>query len=307
LVAAHLESRRSAIGSESVIHTNQAQLRTRAVDHRISALDGELSKVVDEVSLQTRRRQLAERNVQRFEALVAANFVSLAQLQGHEESLLEQNARLQALERLRLNLWRERTSLVAERSQIAANLAGVLAAAKRDMLVLEQEATENAGRRTAVVVAPQAGTVSALGIGLGQWATAGQTLAALHPLHAPLEAHLFAPSRTAGFVAPGQRVLLRYAAYPYQKFGLQEGQVVTVSQSAFAPNDLPPNVQIQFGSKSPEALFRITVGLVSQNIATYGEDRALRSGMAVEGSVVQDRRRIYEWILGPALAASGQF
>ncbi|MEB0233304.1 HlyD family secretion protein, partial [Undibacterium sp. 10I3] len=57
---------------------------------------------------------------------------------------------------------------------------------------------------------------------------------------AQLEVHLYAPSRTAGFVANGQQVLIRYQAYPYQKFGLQKGTVTDISDTPFAPNELPP-------------------------------------------------------------------
>jgi multidrug efflux pump subunit AcrA (membrane-fusion protein) len=123
-------------------------------------------------------------------------------------------------------------------------------------------------------------------------------------LDAPLEALLFAPSRTAGFVVPGQRVLLRYAAYPYQKFGLQSGRVVSVSQSAFAPSDLSPGLQTQFGHQSNETLYRVTVALDSQSIATYGDVRLLKAGMALDADIVQDRRRIIEWMLEPIFAAA---
>ncbi|WP_377160767.1 HlyD family secretion protein [Roseateles sp. UC29_93] len=42
-----------------------------------------------------------------------------------------------------------------------------------------------------------------------------------------LLAQLYAPSRTVGFVQPGQPVWLRYAAYPYQKFGMARARSPT--------------------------------------------------------------------------------
>ena len=54
-----------------------------------------------------------------------------------------------------------------------------------------------------------------------------------------LVAALFAPTRTAGFIQPGQEVWLRLAAYPYQKFGLAKGRVLKVSVTPIAPQDLP--------------------------------------------------------------------
>ncbi len=129
----------------------------------------------------------------------------------------------------------------------------------------------------------------------------------------PLEAHLYAPSRTAGFVATGQAVLIRYQAYPYQKFGLQQGIVTDISKTPFAPNELPPSLastilsnaqQNILGFNSNEALYRIKVKLDKQHIDAYGQAHNLRPGMTLEADVLQDKRKIWEWILEPVLAVS---
>jgi multidrug efflux pump subunit AcrA (membrane-fusion protein) len=128
-----------------------------------------------------------------------------------------------------------------------------------------------------------------------------------------LEAHLYAPSRTAGFVAKGQQVLIRYQAYPYQKFGLQQGTVIDISKTPFAPNELPPNLastilsnaqQSILGFNSNEALYRIKVRLDKQTINAYGQMQSLKPGMTLEADVLQDKRRIWEWVMEPVLAVS---
>lgn len=299
-----MELRRLALIHERTTRETQAQVRVRSVQDRLASIGTELSKLDDELAVVHRRRQLAERTVQRFEELVASNFVSPIQVQTQQEALLDQDGRLRSLERGRINLQRERAGLLAEQRQIAADLATTLAAMDRELVSLDQERTENNARRTSVVVAPEDGVVGALAVAAGQWVAAGQNMAALQPKQAPLEALLFAPSRTAGFVAPGQSVRLRYAAYPYQKFGLQSGTVAQVSHSAFAPNDLPPALQAQFGRQGTEALYRITVTLDAQSINTFGEARPLKAGMALEADIVQDRRTIIEWLLEPLFAAA---
>lgn len=50
-----------------------------------------------------------------------------------------------------------------------------------------------------------------------------------------LEAELLVSSRAIGFIEPGDRVLLRYQAYPYQKFGHHLGEVARISRSALSP------------------------------------------------------------------------
>lgn len=304
LVARQLVLRREAVAQDRSARRSQADLRLNTVQERLRTLDGELAKLNDEVALQSRRRDLAARSVRRYEELVEAEFVSPIQVQSQQEALLDQDGRLRALERASLSLQRERAALVAERQQIGADQANLGATAERELLALEQEATENTARRTSVVVAPKAGLLSALTIGPGQWITAGQTLAAIQPADQPLQAQLYAPSHTAGFVAVGQAVLLRYGAFPYQKFGLQSGRVVAVSHSAVAPADLSPGLQAQFARPGAEALYRISVALDAQSIQAYGAAHPLKAGMALEADIVQDRRRIIEWMLEPLFAAA---
>ncbi len=131
----------------------------------------------------------------------------------------------------------------------------------------------------------------------------------------PLEAHLYAPSRTAGFVAKGHQVLIRYQAYPYQKFGLQQGTVIDVSKTPFAPNELPPSLastilsnaqQNILGFNGNEALYRIKVRLDKQSIDAYGTLQSLKPGMTLEADVLQDRRKIWEWVMEPVLAVAHQ-
>ena len=123
-----------------------------------------------------------------------------------------------------------------------------------------------------------------------------------------LQAHLYAPSHTAGFVRAGQPVYLRYAAYPYQKFGLHTGHITAVSATPFAPNELPPNLSQQLIAQagSHEALYRVNVQLDEQSIQVYGEQWPLKAGLTLEADVLQERRKVWEWVLEPVLAARQQ-
>jgi hypothetical protein len=121
---------------------------------------------------------------------------------------------------------------------------------------------------------------------------------------AHLIAHFYAPTRSAGFIEPGQAVKLRYAAYPYQKFGQHQGTVTSVDKTPYAPQELPPQVvaALQSGSQAtPEATYRITVQLEQQTIDAYGKPQALKPGMLVEADIIQRSQRIVEWMLDPLM------
>uniref|UniRef100_UPI003BA51D19 HlyD family efflux transporter periplasmic adaptor subunit n=1 Tax=Roseateles sp. TaxID=1971397 RepID=UPI003BA51D19 len=250
-----------------------------------------------------RRRALGAQQATRLEQLAREGFVSATQVQTQQQDLLDQDARIQQLSRTQLALRRDRQTLAAEVAQLAAQLQTDLASVDRSLAALTQEGVENDARRTQVVVAPRAGTVTALALQTGQAVAPGQRLAILAPLDSPLQAHLFAPSRTVGFVEPGQPVRLRYAAFPYQKFGLQAGTVRSVTKSAFAATELPPGVQhLALRDMAREPLYRIVVALERQHIDAYGQPQPLKAGLTLDADVMQDRRRIVEWMLEPAIA-----
>ena len=174
---------------------------------------------------------------------------------------------------------------------------------------LAQERSENEARRTTVVTAPYAATITGIVAHAGQVIGAGGLLATLIPDGASLEAQLFASTRQAGFVARGQKVRLRYAAYPYQKFGMGEGVVETIEKSPYAPQELPTQVIATLGAgalQGAEPVYRVVVKLDAQTIDTYGQSQPLKSGMVFDADVIQDTRRLYEWLLEPVYGLRGR-
>ena len=110
-----------------------------------------------------------------------------------------------------------------------------------------------------------------------------------------------APSRAAGFVKPGMPVLLRYQAYPYQKFGQAHGRVREVSASAMRPDELA-----QANGPAAEPMYRVRVALERQAVTAYGAERPLMSGATLDATVLLERRRLYEWVLEPLYTISGR-
>jgi membrane fusion protein len=98
---------------------------------------------------------------------------------------------------------------------------------------------------------------------------------------------------------------MRYGAYPYQKFGLAQGQVQSISTTPTAPQDLPngQGTALLAAAQTQEPLYRIQVKLNEQHITAYGESLPLKTGMTLDADVVQDKRAVWEWIFEPVLAA----
>ncbi|WP_161974572.1 HlyD family secretion protein [Piscinibacter terrae] len=319
-IGRQIESRRQSIERERAMREMQVKQRDQSMADRLRTLSSELRQSEEELAMQRRRVELGKKSADRFAQLAREGFVSEVQAQGKQEELIDITTRLQSMERVRLSLLHDQQVLVQDRQTAQAQWQNDLQQLARGEESIRQEADENASKKTFVVVAPALSTaskirryrVAALGPALGQAVQAGQLLVTLVPESedgsVALEAHLYAPTRAAGFVQPGQWVYLRYAAYPYQKFGLYRGQVLSVSGSPYTLGDLPGPLAAQLGAQvgPGEALFLVRVQLDEQTVIAFGRQQALKPGLALDADVVQDRRAIWEWVAEPILAAKTQ-
>lgn len=317
-----LAARRASLEAERRLTEQGLLQRLDALGQRQLSLQAEQRQAQSELDTHSHRLQLAHKTLERQQQLASSGFVAAAQVQQKQEELLDLQLRERSAERNLQALQRDLQTVRADRDALQTQARTSLAQLDRSLATLGQEATEADGRHGLTITAPQAGRVSALTLGPGQSVQAGQTLMSLvpsalavaasstgaaadHP--ATLQAQLFAPSRTAGFVRPGQEVWLRYAAFPYQKFGMARGEVLAVSRSPIAPQDLPTGQgqALLTAAQANEPMYRITVRLPAQSVLTYGQTTPLAAGMGLDADVRQDRRKVWEWLLEPALAVLG--
>lgn len=300
-IATLLQSRRDSLANEQQQLREQTRQRRDAAQRRADDLATEMGRIAAQRALQQRRVGLAEAALQRYADLQASGFVSAVQVQDKQADLLDQQQRLAELDRAQAASARELDAVRAALRELPVLAARELEAAQRAIAALEQDLAENDARRRVVVRAPQDGIVTAITAEPGQPAVLHQALASLLPARSELEAELYAPSRAAGFVKPGMPVLLRYQAYPYQKFGQARGRVREVSASAMRPDELA-----LAPTASSEPLYRVRVVLDRQTVTAYGASRPLVSGAALDATVLLDRRRLIEWVLEPLYTISGR-
>jgi membrane fusion protein len=289
-----------------LLEAQRSALERQLVDRR-----GELAQLESEAVLHRQRLVLAQQSLARFESLRNDNFISSAQVQVKSEEVLGVQAQLQALERQRATQLREIGSLEAQKRELPLRSQVATGELERDLATVAKEAAETEARQRIVLRAPSDGVLGAVLAEPGQTVSPGAALASLVPADALLQAHLYAPSSALGFVRPEQAVLLRYQAYPYQKFGHQMGQVLQVSRTPLQAGELAgvPLAGVPLAGATgaaAEPLYRITVALDRQDVPAYGQAQPLVAGMQLEADVQLDRRRLIEWLFEPLLGLTGR-
>lgn len=288
-----------------LLESQRTALERQLVDRR-----AELAQLESEARLHRQRLALAQQALARLESLFADNYISSAQVQAKSEEVLGVQAQMQGLERQRATQLREIGTLEAQRRELPLRSQTATGELERDLATVAKEAAEAESRQRIVVRAPTDGVVGAVLAEPGQSVTPSAALASLVPAEARLQAHLYAPSSALGFVRPEQAVLLRYAAFPYQKFGHQLGQVLQVSRTPLQAGELSSvplaGVANTYSTVNGEPLYRITVALQQQSVDAYGQAQPLAAGMQLEADVQLDRRRLIEWLFEPLLGLTGR-
>lgn len=320
LIAHQLGARKDSLESERRNRRSQDEEKQAALSDRLRNLELQETEIAGEIELAKRRRALGQTTVDQYRSLQAVQFASKAQLQEKQEHLLDLDSRVSVLVRAQVQLQANRLSLEIDRKELFRRSELELIQLDRAEASLLQEIAENENRGSSIITAPTDGILTTVTYKPGQGILGGQILATLvsrdvNGESSDLEVHLYVPSRTAGFIAKGQSVFLRYQAYPYQKFGLQRGAVTHVGDTPFAPNELPTNVaatvlsnaqQSTLGLTNNEALYRVTVKPESQYVRAYGRRQLLKPGMSLSADVIQEKRFIWEWIVDPVRALQAQ-
>ncbi len=277
---------------------------TASLEDKVSALEGQLSGIVNSITLQKQRVALAQDEDRRYKALLVQNFISREDYEQKQADLLDQRYRLESLQGQRASTAGDLSTAKVALQSASLKDANEISQLQREADSTSQELAESEGKASFLITATETGTATAITADPGQNVDGTQPLVSIVPQGSHLVAHLYAPSSAIGFVKVGDSVLLRYQAYPYQKFGAHHGTISAISDVALTSAELT-GINVP-SPTSGEPLYRITVRLHSQDITAYGHQAALEPGMQLSADILQDTRHLYEWALEPLYSISGR-
>ena len=284
---------------------HQTELQTS--QNQISLLNESLVKINTLIENQKSRISLARNNLNRYESALKQNATSFEEVESRKIEFFEQNSQYQSLQR-------EKLTLEKQINEQKINLIGLQNKQSNEIEQLErlvstnaQEFIEMQSKQRIVIQANTSGIISSVNAEVGQFVDLSKPLLTILPEDTQLIAQLYVPSRAIGFVKEGDQVLLRYQAYPYQKFGHAKAQVLSVAKTALAGQDLKT-----IGVISPqeqlnnEPVYLVRAKLKKQTVKAYGNELPLQVGMTFEGDIMHETRKLYEWVLEPLFSITGK-
>lgn len=262
---------------------------------RIVLLEQQAKESDRQLATEQEKISITERRLEKLKAGVKDGTFAAVELEAYQAQVLTGNAGLNVLRRTRLDTEQQLDILRGQLQQLPLNAEAQSNELRLRLLTVRQSLAQNETQRAVVLRSPSDGMVANVVIQEGQPVTVGQRLLSVLPEGSPLQAELWLPSRAVGFLEVGNRVILRYPAFPYQKFGQQSGWVQEISRSATSTHELTEIL----GRVVPEALYRVVVRLEKQAVDINGRAEALKPGMTVDADVLLEQHRLIEWVLEP--------
>ena len=272
---------------ESLNHHEYVQYRDQ-----VAGLKRELQQLVGLIEIHEKKYEVSQEQLERLNQLVAEDFISKAGLIRAQEHHVDIQLRL---DETRQQLSSKQNQLLDTSnllSQLPVKASIKLAELNQQLSDIEKQILETEGRRAYTLRSPSSGRVTAIQASFGHRVKDKPLLTVL-PTDAHFKAELFIPTRAIGFIRPGQSVLLRYSAFPYQRFGLYKGTISKVTEVILSPDELDVPVKLE------EPVYRVSVTPEKQVISAYGREFNLQAGMLLEASIILEGRSLGEWLLEP--------
>jgi len=153
-----------------------------------------------------------------------------------------------------------------------------------------------------IITSPVKGKIENLAFTEGQMFSLGDSLVQILPGEQQhYQLMLWLPNSSVPFVSPGDKVNIRYDAYPYEKFGQFSGEIISLSRVPATESEM-----MSYKGSSPvtaqqpkESYYKTVVALSDQVL--HFEDRRLPigNGMSAEVTLFLEKRPLYQWILSP--------
>jgi membrane fusion protein len=291
-----LESQRNLLTNQIAAE----QERTKSEQERLTALIGgletEISQLQAQIELQNEQIRVSDNLISSVTGLRAKGYISELEFRRRELAALEQKQKLNSLNQQLAARSNQLTETRYSLQQLPTVMAQKIQSLRSELSTTEQRIAEINGRRAYIIRAGAVGRVSTLQATVGQFADPRRLQLEIVPSDSVLQAELLVPTRAIGFVRPGQKVRMKYEAFPYQKFGTYTGQIIRVSHTIVTSSDASGPIALK------EPVYRVTASLERTDIDAYGEKIPLQADMLLSADIILEHRSLVGWLLDPLLS-----
>jgi len=273
------------------------QTQKSASAHEKIALENQLALIEEKLVLQNKQQR-------DFEQLNKNGYVSNVDKDRQQQVLLESKQEKQNIARLLLQHQNKFNQISFNITNIPQQYRLRINGLKRQQAALQRQLAQVESNYKYTITASNSGLVTGIqvveGETLSQSTAHSKPLLHIIPEHSELVAELLLPTRSAGFVKLGNNTRIRFDAFPYQRFGFINSEIVRIDQTLINPNEVLLPIKLQ------EPVYRLRATLSEHHMQAFGKAFKLKSGMLFEADIMLEQRTLIEWLLEPIYSLNGR-
>ncbi len=265
----------------------QNTLAVRIANHKsnLQLLSLQESKVKERIAL-------TKQSIVNIGTLLDSGYISQTELENRQDRLLSLEQEQLMLQAQQNTESRAISELVESSRALESELQLAILDLETKRSDLELELLKAKSYSFTELLAPIDGIVTSLSVSARQETKIDDHILTLIAEGQELFGMLYVSGEAASFVEPGQLVKVRYAGFPYQKYGVFEAEVISISTNLISVED----AEIPGFLSKPA--YKVTVKLPSQFVV----DKKLKIGMDIDADIVLSNVSLLEWIFEPLLA-----
>lgn len=128
----------------------------------------------------------------------------------------------------------------------------------------------------------------------------GTVLLTIVPDNEPLIAEVMVRNDDVGFVYPQQKVKMKLASYPFQQYGMLDGEVMTIGADSSDGDASTQSSDKDYGNKpSRPSIYKALISLKAQQLEARNVSHRLVPGMQVVAEINEGQHTVMEYLLSP--------
>lgn len=146
------------------------------------------------------------------------------------------------------------------------------------------------------------GYIDSMSVTLGQMINQGDSLIQIMPSHIKnYQLVLWVPNDAIPYIYNGERVNIRYNAFPSEKFGQFGGAISSISSIPASTQEMLTykNSSVHSAPGETEEFYKVTVSPDQHSIQYNSRNILLENGMEAKVTLFLEKRKLYQWMFSP--------
>jgi membrane fusion protein len=145
------------------------------------------------------------------------------------------------------------------------------------------------------------GRIDSLSVTVGQMVNQGDSLLQLIPQKVDhYSLIIWVPNEVIPYLNTGDKINIRYEAFPAEKFGQFSGTIEVISRTPASPQEM----RTYQGAPKADTFtvipyYKVIIRPEKHVIAYAGKKLSLENGMQAESTLFLEKRKIYQWMFSP--------